>query len=157
MLCLFLYHSIPCLSLWERWPSTARTERGSYHSKNAVFPPCRVRVCWSAFAESRKPCGRFSPLSRLRRQLSRRESQVHVPCCITCWREKWSVSLLIRSIIYFTTAHLIMQRGLWFFDKRFYIMSLSASRPQLTVRLPLRQRSASIKSLLMSLPRRRML
>ena len=38
----------PCLSLWERWPSKARTERGN-----------QVQ----------------SPLSRLRRQLSQRESQ----------------------------------------------------------------------------------
>ena len=49
-----LYHGtkngahLPCLSLWERWTSAARTERGD-----------QVQ----------------SPLSRLRRQLSQRESQ----------------------------------------------------------------------------------
>ena len=53
---------LPCLSLWERWPSKARTERGN-----------QVQ----------------SPLSRLRRQLSQRESQGGVPR-----HEKWCASPL---------------------------------------------------------------
>ena len=52
--------SVPCLSLWERWPSAARTERENNDHT--------------------------SPLSHLRWQLSQRESQGSVPRYIGAYR-----------------------------------------------------------------------
>ena len=52
--------SVPCLSLWERWPSAARTERANHDHTG--------------------------PLSHLRRQLSQRESQGSVPRYIGAYR-----------------------------------------------------------------------
>ena len=69
--------------------------------KKVLFPPCRVRVCGPAFAEPRKPCGcgksgipLFPSQSPAATALPEGEPSVY--------NEKWSVSLLIRSINCFT-------------------------------------------------------
>ncbi len=94
---------LPCLSLWERWTSAARTERGdqgampSQSPTATALPKGEPRGCTTARKMARislaSPFGRGGqahrgrrgktgvqcPLSRLRRQLSRRESQGVVP------------------------------------------------------------------------------
>ncbi len=94
---------LPCLSLWERWPSAARTERENRGAKPSqspsvtALPKGEPRGCTTARKMARislaSPFGRGGraqrgrrgetgvqcPLSHLRRQLSQRESQGVVP------------------------------------------------------------------------------
>ena len=60
----------PCLSLWERWLSEAKTERENGGASNTLSVTC---------GDSSPGVRATYPLSRLRRQLSRRESQGAFP------------------------------------------------------------------------------
>ena len=64
-----------CLSLWERWLSEAKTERVNKGAKPSQSPAV------TALPEG-EPRG-----------------------CLRIWHEKWSVSVLIRSIHCFMTTH----------------------------------------------------
>ena len=67
LLCLFLYHFIPCLALWEGWLSAAKTERGNNGHAKWIFVVCAYKLI-SSFKKDcttlSVTCGDSSPKGR---------------------------------------------------------------------------------------------
>ena len=100
--------SVPCLSLWERWPSAARTERANKKDCKALSVTCGdsspkgradelvgiIAPAPQGRATGRRAGGRY-----------RNHSPMACPPFHRRLAEKWSVSLVIRSILCLITAH----------------------------------------------------
>ena len=114
----------PCLSLRERWPSAARTERVSKGhaerrpSQKTARPsqspavtalPKRVLPRWW---ESSHPLPKGEPRAAALVGVIATTRQWPVPRSIAGWQKKWSVSLPIRSILCFTAPRQ-SSGGLW--------------------------------------------
>ena len=91
---------IPCLSLWERWPSEARTEW-------VYADGCKTLsvTCGDNSSRGRAKGGLRRCTGGYRRTYSRRGSQGGAPRSIVYWQEKWSISAAIRSTLCFMTTH----------------------------------------------------